>query len=82
MPWPSRGQESSWLDFPSRLDSATGISPEAYARIRASPDRFVLKHGHEASDVEQPVEDHGEYIVIEKREGEPTRIAEETDPRS
>ena len=58
------------------------VSRQAYEQVRANPSCFILKPGHETPDVEQPVEDHGDYIVVMKHEGTPTRIAERTDPRS
>ena len=58
------------------------VSRQAYERVRASPDRFILKRGHEEPGVEAAVEDHGDHIVVEKHAGAPRRLAEETDPRS
>ena len=58
-----------------------GVAREAYERIRANAHHFIVKHGHEVPDVETPVADHGDYVVVEKHRGPPRRIAEETDPR-
>ena len=58
------------------------VSREAYERVRANPDRFILKRGHEKPDVEAAGEDRGDHVVVEKHAGVPRRIAEETDPRS
>ena len=59
-----------------------GVRREHYERVRANPDRFILRPGHEAPDLEEPVEEHADYVVVEKRGGPATRLAEETDPRS
>jgi len=48
--------------------------------VRAYPDRFLLVAGHQRSEAERMVEDHGAYLVVEKT-GEAGEIAEETDPR-
>ena len=57
------------------------VSRTAYERVRASAERFILKRGHEAPDLEQAVEDNADYVVVTKRAGTPTRIAEQADPR-
>jgi len=51
-----------------------------YEAVRAYPDRFLLVAGHQRSEAERMVEDHGAYLVVEKT-GEAGEIAEETDPR-
>ena len=51
-----------------------------YEAVRAYPDRFVLIAGHQRAEAERVVEDHDEYLVVEKL-GEAGEIAEETDPR-
>jgi hypothetical protein len=58
------------------------VSREQYERVRADPGRFIVRPGHEETDLERPVEDHGAYIVIEKHGGVPTRLAQQTDPRA
>lgn len=53
---------------------------EEYAAIRANPERFLIVPGHEAPDVEEVVEHHGRYAVVEKRAGGPAALARETAP--
>jgi len=52
-----------------------------YERIRAEPALFFVIPGHERPDVEDTVEETEGYHVVRKHEGEPARIARETDPR-
>ena len=58
------------------------VSRDDYERVRANADHFIIKPGHEVPDVEQSLEEHGDYIVIKKHAGPPRRAAEEMDPRS
>jgi hypothetical protein len=53
-----------------------------YERVRSDSRLFVIVTGHEQKDIEEVLETHGGYLVVRKREGEPARAAEETDPRS
>jgi hypothetical protein len=53
-----------------------------YEAVRAHGDRFLLKAGHDASDVESVVERHGTYVVVAKNAGAPAAIARATDPRA
>jgi hypothetical protein len=53
-----------------------------YERVRAEPRRFAVRPGHEVHELEEVVERTGTYLVVQKRLGEPARIAEETNPRS
>ena len=52
----------------ARADCTTQleISMSEYARVRQHPDRFILARGHEEPSVEQVVEEHPEYVVVEK----------------
>jgi hypothetical protein len=59
------------------VDQVT-VSSEVYARVRSHPDQFVVKQGHELLDVEQPIEGSRDFSVVQKHEGEPKRVAEET----
>ena len=52
-----------------------------YERTRANPNRFILRPGHEAPDVEQIVERGPGYVVVEKASPDARRHAGETDPR-
>jgi len=55
---------------------------DEYEELRAEPNHFAVCTGHVAPDVERVVAKHGAYDVVEKKEGIPTQIARETDPRS
>ena len=52
-----------------------------YESVRAQPHRFFVVSGHEIPDVETVIEDHGEWVVVEK---DPAVLgtAISTDPRS
>lgn len=63
------------------LDVFTVAAP-VYGEVRADSARFLLKPGHEASDVESVVARHAGFVVVEKKPGAPRRVAEETDPRA
>ena len=58
------------------------VSTDVYERARASPNRFILKPGHEVQDLEEVVDTEHEYVVIEKRVAVARRLAEDTDPRA
>jgi len=57
------------------------LTLEQYERVRAEPDRFLVKPGHIRSEVEHVVEQHADYWVVEKF-GEAGDVARMTDPRS
>ena len=54
---------------------------DAYEKIRANPGRFLIVAGHQRPDAERVVEDHGDYLVVQKF-GEAADVAESNDPRS
>jgi len=56
------------------------LSLEQYERLRGDPAHFGVIPGHEIADVEQVVETHPTYLVVEKG-GELRRRAEAADPR-
>jgi hypothetical protein len=58
------------------------LSLAEYERIRATPEFFIVRPGHETQDVESVVERHEGYDVVRKREGEPARLARELNPRN
>ena len=58
------------------------LSLADYERVRAEPTHFVIIPGHQIEFVEDVVEEHDAYAVVEKRSGGPSRLARETDPRS
>jgi hypothetical protein len=43
------------------------LSRDEYRAVRAHPGRFVLLDGHQFGDLEDVVERHDGYIVVEKR---------------
>lgn len=43
------------------------IGRDEYTRIRQHHDRFIVARGHEERSVEQVVEEHREYVVVEKQ---------------
>ena len=51
-----------------------------YAAVRADSRRFVILPGHEFADVEDVVETHPGWSVVQKRAGT-APVAEELDPR-
>jgi hypothetical protein len=52
-----------------------------YEAIRANPRRFAVLAGHEIDDVEDVVERHDRYLVVEKAGDPEAEIVEHTDPR-
>ena len=52
-----------------------------YERVRAEATFFIVAPGHEVAEVEDVVETHERFRVVQKRAGEPARIARATDPR-
>jgi hypothetical protein len=56
------------------------LSRREYERVRRSPRRFAIVAGHEIPGVEDVVERHERYAVLEKR-GDVTDLVERTDPR-
>jgi hypothetical protein len=53
-----------------------------YEEVRADPTLFIVCPGHDVVDVERVVRRTDRFWVVAKREGEPARIAQETDPGS
>jgi hypothetical protein len=52
-----------------------------YEHLRSEPRQFAVHPGHEIPDVERVVAKRNGYDVVQKDEGAPERIAEQTDPR-
>jgi hypothetical protein len=57
------------------------VARDVYEHARASSHRFIVKPGHEMDDVEDVVETHLEYVLVEKAPATSRRVAEDTDPR-
>jgi hypothetical protein len=53
-----------------------------YERIRAEGSLFVIAPGHDIPELEQVVESNEGWSVVQKRDGTPAKVAQETDPRS
>jgi hypothetical protein len=56
------------------------IPISVYEAVRDHGRRFVMVPGHQREEVERVVEEHADYVVVEKL-GEAGEVAEETDPR-
>jgi predicted DNA-binding protein len=57
------------------------IPVSVYEAVRSSGRRFVMLPGHQREDVERVIEEHADYLLVEKV-GEAGEVAEDTDPRS
>ena len=57
------------------------LSVDDYERLRSNPAHFGVIPGHEMLDVERIVEQHEQYLVVEK-DGEGRVRAEVADPRA
>jgi len=53
-----------------------------YERLRSDPRTFAVVAGHEARDVEEVVETQKRYLVVRKRTGEASILAQAADPRA
>jgi hypothetical protein len=62
-------------------DRLIAIAVAEYEDARDDPRRFVVAAEHVIPDVERVVAETERYVVVEKREGAPAEIAEESDPR-
>jgi hypothetical protein len=58
------------------------IPVSEYEAARADARHFIVVPGHELPEFEATVKRGDGYDVVEKREGSPAELAEETDPRS
>jgi hypothetical protein len=57
------------------------VSCEEYEAVRANPRRFAVVEGHELPEVEEVVDRHDRYLVVEKVGDPVSEIVEHTDPR-
>jgi hypothetical protein len=53
-----------------------------YEGLRADPTHFAVVPGHEVEDIETVIISNDRFAVVEKRAGEATKVALETDPRA
>jgi hypothetical protein len=56
------------------------LSRPEYEAARSDSRRFFVVSGHEVLDVESVIENHGEWLLIEK-DPEVTELVEDLDPR-
>jgi hypothetical protein len=54
------------------------IDPDDYRRVRGNPRLFIVLPGHEEPRIEQIVERHDGYLIVEKT-GEAGEVAEQTE---
>jgi len=74
------------LDFICECGDATcvrriSMTRREYEQLRSEPHQFAVHPGHENLDVESVVARRNGYDIVQKDEGAPERIAEQTDPR-
>jgi hypothetical protein len=55
---------------------------QTYEEIRAEPTHFFVLKGHEETEYERIVDEHEDYLVVEKLPGGPAGIAIRDNPRS
>jgi hypothetical protein len=53
-----------------------------YEGLRADPTHFAVVPGHEVEDIETVIISNDRFAVVEKRAGEATKVALDTDPRA
>jgi hypothetical protein len=56
------------------------LPAQEYERIRSEPTHFLVLPGHKVADVEDVVQRHDEYLVVEKHEATEQQVAA-ADPR-
>lgn len=63
------------------------VTAREYESVRSRSNQFLVKPGHQIEEVEAVIDEiesvnaHETYLIVTKRPGKPTRIAEATDPR-
>jgi hypothetical protein len=57
------------------------VPMDVYEHVRSDATHFLLCAGHEDPTVEDVIETHEIYVIVEKQGVEVERVAEETDPR-
>ncbi|MGH3090796.1 MAG: hypothetical protein ACRDOG_00475 [Gaiellaceae bacterium] len=77
--------EAGTIDFlcecgDSECTSAVPLTEAEYQRVRAEPDLFVVRPGHEIENVEELVGRNERFSVVRKHVGE-AAVAREFDPR-
>jgi hypothetical protein len=59
-----------------------GLSADEYETVRAHPRRFAIVPGHEVEAIDEPVEHHDTYVVVEARAPAAAALADQTHPRT
>jgi hypothetical protein len=57
------------------------LAPAEYEAVRAHPERFPIKPGHDEPELERVVEEYDRYVVVEKVEAA-AEAARKLDPRA
>ena len=58
------------------------ITIREYEDVRSDPRQFAVAKNHVIPDVERVLRETDRFVVVQKREGAPERVAEDSDPRS
>jgi hypothetical protein len=58
------------------------LSSGEYETVRAHARRFAIVPGHEVSQIDDPVEHHDDYVVVEARAPAAAALADRTYPRT
>lgn len=64
------------------LERISPVTVRDYEAVRSDARRFIIAPNHQALDVEDIVEKHTSYWIVEKHEGVPADVARERDPRT
>ena len=59
-----------------------GLSAGQYETVRAHPRRFAIVPGHELHGIDDPVEHHETYVVVEASAPIAAALADQTHPRA
>ena len=57
------------------------VPMDVYERVRGDSTHFLLRAGHEDPTVENVIETHEMFVIVEKEGVEVERVVEQTDPR-
>jgi hypothetical protein len=57
------------------------ITRPEYEALRSDPTHFAIAPDHMMPEIDRIVGSNDRFVTVEKREGTPAEIAEETDPR-
>jgi phosphoglycolate phosphatase-like HAD superfamily hydrolase len=81
------GMEATEANFVCECADAScaelvALTLEEYESVRASPYRFFIVRGHDVPEIEDVVERHDRFDVVEKRAGDAAKVAAATDPRA